>query len=413
MLKFFFPLLYQGRKIWGKVLGELFLFTRRVGVQPSYGGVPLPLRTDFELPLSKEAEMVPPISEERQVTGQTVLTKLPRWTNRAEFLDVCRGDNLLVWPDSDLFRLNSASVFGPDGVIVGENGSFFPELCRRPGPRPTPQYPLDHPIYTSWFGHGAEVLDGSVAVLSGSSPDVYFHWIFDILPKWRLLAEVHAKNPFLTVLVGGRPSKFKSETLALLGIPPEIVRYLGEEKQIFFCAEVYAVSETGAGNHFPIVIAEFIGANLRGSAPIRKNQFARIFIDRNDAKRRRIICPNYLEALRKHHFEIISASEYSVQEQAEIFRNAEIVAALHGSALSNLVFCEPGTKVIELLPGDYTNVVFWKLSSVMKLEYSAIVGKGSCSETGNVFSDFVIDSKAFEEALDDVIQNFDSNEERN
>ncbi len=86
----------------------------------------------------------------------------------------------------------------------------------------------------------------------------------------------------------------------------------------------------------------------------------------------------------------------SVKEQVKLFAEAELVVAAHGAALTNLVFCSPGTRIVELFPPDYVNVCFWALSTqVDGLEYRYLVGEGRRRRPGRpmlgVSSDISVD----------------------
>jgi capsular polysaccharide biosynthesis protein len=65
-----------------------------------------------------------------------------------------------------------------------------------------------------------------------------------------------------------------------------------------------------------------------------------------------------------------------IAEQALLLSSAKVILAPHGAGLSNLVFCSPGTKVIEVFSPKYVNVCFWSLSNQMNLEYYYLIGEG-------------------------------------
>ncbi|CAB5241153.1 unannotated protein [freshwater metagenome] len=62
----------------------------------------------------------------------------------------------------------------------------------------------------------------------------------------------------------------------------------------------------------------------------------------------------------------------SLREQISLFRNAEIIIAQHGASLANLVFCTPGTLVIEIGPNLNPNYIFKKLAKIFKLCYQSV-----------------------------------------
>jgi hypothetical protein len=64
----------------------------------------------------------------------------------------------------------------------------------------------------------------------------------------------------------------------------------------------------------------------------------------------------------------------SVAQQAALLAEAEVVLAIHGSGLTNIVFCQPGTKVVELFSPYYVYPCYWLLSNLMQLEYYYLLG---------------------------------------
>jgi capsular polysaccharide biosynthesis protein len=52
-----------------------------------------------------------------------------------------------------------------------------------------------------------------------------------------------------------------------------------------------------------------------------------------------------------------------------LFQSAEFIISPHGAGLANLVFCEPRTKVIELMPSAEFRPFFWLLSDKLDLVY--------------------------------------------
>ena len=75
----------------------------------------------------------------------------------------------------------------------------------------------------------------------------------------------------------------------------------------------------------------------------------RIFVSRKS--NRRIVNMSEIESIFiKYGFEIVYCEEMSFIEQVQLFNNAEFVAGPTGAALTNILFCNPGTKFICLIP---------------------------------------------------------------
>jgi capsular polysaccharide biosynthesis protein len=75
----------------------------------------------------------------------------------------------------------------------------------------------------------------------------------------------------------------------------------------------------------------------------------RVYIQRKGAVSRRIVNEEELEGtLAREGFIAVDAAVLSVTEQIALFKGARTIVSAHGSALANLIFCRPGTSVIEI-----------------------------------------------------------------
>lgn len=79
-------------------------------------------------------------------------------------------------------------------------------------------------------------------------------------------------------------------------------------------------------------------------------------------------------ALKRLGFKKIKPESMSLDEQVSWFQSAEIIVSPHGAALANLVFCQPGTKVVELFSPSYLEPHYWLISRLLSLDYRFIVG---------------------------------------
>ena len=54
--------------------------------------------------------------------------------------------------------------------------------------------------------------------------------------------------------------------------------------------------------------------------------------------------------MREKGYKVINPQLYEIDEQIEIFSNAEKIIAPHGSNLANIIFCKPETEIFEITP---------------------------------------------------------------
>jgi capsular polysaccharide biosynthesis protein len=77
-----------------------------------------------------------------------------------------------------------------------------------------------------------------------------------------------------------------------------------------------------------------------------------------------------VEALMQAHgFACVSLTGMTLAEQIALFRGAEVVAGGHGAGLTNVVFCQPGARVLELATTDYPNACMASLGRTRGLDY--------------------------------------------
>jgi capsular polysaccharide biosynthesis protein len=83
-----------------------------------------------------------------------------------------------------------------------------------------------------------------------------------------------------------------------------------------------------------------------------------------------------LEKLRLLGFQCIDLEGLGLLEQAEIFSRADCVIAPHGAGLTNILFCRPGTIVVDIFAPTYVNACYWVMANELGLAYSYLLGEG-------------------------------------
>jgi glycosyltransferase involved in cell wall biosynthesis len=83
--------------------------------------------------------------------------------------------------------------------------------------------------------------------------------------------------------------------------------------------------------------------------------------------------------LSRYGFETVYLEGMSMRDQILLFQSADFIVSPHGAGLSNLLFCNPGTKVIELMPAVELRTFFWIISQKLDLVH----GLQFCDTTGD------------------------------
>ena len=82
----------------------------------------------------------------------------------------------------------------------------------------------------------------------------------------------------------------------------------------------------------------------------------KIYVTREGSNYRKVINESdVVTLLRKRGYKVINPHLYEIDEQIEIFSNAEKIITTHGSNLANIIFCKPGTEIFEITPSFKDN----------------------------------------------------------
>jgi capsular polysaccharide biosynthesis protein len=267
-------------------------------------------------------------------------------------------------------KFKGLRVFGPTVSVVDEGGELLVDVSVEWGRKAEENWafrrlllPKPHPV------------NGRTLVLASTGGDTYFHWITDVLPRLGLARRGgYDPESFDWVLVNGLTHPFQEETLEHIGISKNRCLSFNKTELAYEIEEALLPSLPGVPGVVPPETVDF----LRNTFSTEKNSRSRkIFIGRSGAKHRVLIHEKEIWAqLQNRGFDSVDCGKMSVQEQANIFGSAEVVVGAHGAALTNLVFCRPGTPVVELFSPAYVNPCYRDLCVAAGLRHAAVIGNG-------------------------------------
>ena len=208
----------------------------------------------------------------------------------------------------------------------------------------------------------------------------YYHWLFDVLPRLFILKNKINIETIDYFLLPNIELKFQKESLDLLEIP-ENKRISSQRFRHLSADEILSVDHpyvflndpTKDADNIPEWIINFYKNEIKKKVQINKEQ-KKIFIDRSDSssniKDLRVINNenDVKKMLISKGFEIFKLSDLSFSKQIELFHNSKTVIGLHGAGLSNILFCQPDTKIIEIKP-SHVGRMYEMLGIKLKLNY--------------------------------------------
>ncbi|MEP6515422.1 tetratricopeptide repeat protein [Microcoleus vaginatus] len=280
-----------------------------------------------------------------------------------------------VWivPQENYWLICKAiAVITPDNYLLADVSRDYPGFlpgCEKHDVR-------KHSVFQLESFPGLKQIDGRVAVLSGLSGNVYFHWMVDVLPRIELLR--HSGRDLAEIdwfLVNSCQHQFQRESLRILGISEEKVLESDRLPHIQ-ATELIVPSFAGylgwpSGWAMDFLRREFLKGIITSSSYPK-----RIYISRSKARYRRVLNEeDVVEVLENFGFVSILPESLSLAEQIAHFYHAEVIVAAHGSGLTNTIFCRQGTKVIELVSPHYISHYYWGISQYLQLEHYFLTGE--------------------------------------
>lgn len=285
---------------------------------------------------------------------------------------------VVKFPETFIVEVKNGRVWGSSctSAIITEDQKIISDLSTG-----SPEI-----ILTSNFLPKPMKFSGKIAILSVQYTYNYFHWMFETIARLSLLLKAGIFLDELDgILMARYGHKYEQETLDLLKIPKNKIIDSSTHHIQAKSLVIPSVSPR------PLITHEWCCNMLRDLILkskqfqiLRKSDYSfnRIYISRNKSQYRKILNEaELIDLLHRFRFQVITLENMSVIEQAAYFQQAEVVLSPHGASLTNLVFCNGGTKVIEIFsPGSMIDY-YWKLSCICNLDYYYLIGENQDSLT--------------------------------
>ena len=214
----------------------------------------------------------------------------------------------------------------------------------------------------------------AVSIFSGWS-DGYYHFTLESLVKLFILKD-HIDGA--TIVLPAKPQKFHLEWLNILGYKD--ITFVKLKELVRTPLAISCNFPASDGNHHNTILPEFREWVL-GKVKNRPTVDSRkLFVGRRLGSQRNLINQKEMaSALEKKGFAFILMEDFSLADQIDMFRNAEVIVAVHGAALANLAFSPPNTKVVDLIHEKYDQQCFLKLSRILNLDYCRLPCRGEAT----------------------------------
>lgn len=211
-------------------------------------------------------------------------------------------------------------------------------------------------------------LHGTVGVLSCEDGQGYWHWLFDVLPRLGLMRRAgwHPQD-IDYYLVNSTAASFQEETLRHYGVSLDqvLVSYWHPHVE----ADVLVAPSLPRS---PEVLPSWVCQQLRSDflPSSSKRPWRKIFVSRRRATHGRVVENDRLYSLLDRcDIDIVALEDMPFIAKVQLLNEARLVVGPLGGGMGNVVFCQPGTKVVELMPPSRSVDDNWRVCDNVGLEY--------------------------------------------
>ena len=288
----------------------------------------------------------------------------------------------------NIYKLQNARIFtdNNENVSVIKNNILIPKLSFQ-----QINGKLKHAKYNTVIKKGTPSLlkkfPGTVLNLAqGASGNNYFHFFFDIIPKIYLIKK-KIRNHINFYYVSA-PKQWQIKIFKILGIQESELINSSIHKHIFadqiICLDHpwyhkgFIQDQVKKLPKWVILINRKIF--LKKSSKFKCSK--KIFLDRSGSRFNHCQIFNQKPInkwVKKNNLIIYKPEKLPFKKQIHLFKNASVILGAHGAAFTNIIFCKPGTKIIEIIPANHPNRKCERISKILRLKYFRIVTKSDNS----------------------------------
>ena len=295
-------------------------------------------------------------------------------------------------PALGTLELPRGRLFGKPGWVVSPEDQLLPQ--------------------TSWYGthvdemtvparaFRVERLSGVVASLSTDNAERFYgHYLLEALPRVDLLERAGFALADIDHFVCSAPNEKLKGLWGKLGVPAE--RVVTPRAGVVIEGDILlAPSFPGTRRNYQPWLVSFLRARLGTPGAADRPRSRRLYLPRTTS-RRITNEASLLSILEAAGFESYDPPRH--RDPRGDFAAAEVVVGGSGSALADLVFCQPGTRVLELIPSDHVVAYWYTVADSGRLRYGYLVGESEthrpAGTPGPSLADFRVDEDEFREAL--------------
>ena len=265
-----------------------------------------------------------------------------------------------------LHSVRDAYVFPKYGVIMtrtgqafrdpmGEAKYFTPDLAALP----FMQKRGDSTVFCP--PDRVETLDRVVVTMPMGATGNYGHFLLDCLPGIAVTKNIGLPEDFRYIFP--KLKHWHYDHLFRQGVKVLILEDPDDEL-VYYCDHVLFTSCMDHNLHWPNEHFRLIAKSENTEAPTRS-----VYLSRANQKRK-FVTESHIEAkLSERGFEVVRPEELSTKDQIKLFEQSKIIVGPTGAGFANVLFCKPGTIVVEIQPRGMHNIWVRNLCILLGLRW--------------------------------------------
>jgi capsular polysaccharide biosynthesis protein len=211
-------------------------------------------------------------------------------------------------------------------------------------------------------------LNEPVGVISTLSGEGFYHFLLESLPRLAWLRKAGLPTGS-RIVANGKAGSFNEAWLRDAGLEPSQILWADDlfhlkAREVYFTS--YLMRDRGPD-------AWNINTLRTMFPPIPSTPMDRcLWISRTDAGKRQ---PNWEKMLLQQfpEFECVHLTSRTPAQQRLLFQSSRVIAGPHGAGFSNIIFCRPGTRLMEIFPKDLHMPLYRNLAHASGVDHEEII----------------------------------------
>lgn len=386
------------------------------GLDHSHFGEPLPTRQLVEMP-AKE-----PIA---RIVGAFPDTSYPAavWHRRTDQVEAAVPKHLQACDATYRFAISGpldVTAFLPDQAAFVQRGAerfLIEESTWHTGIFYSRWFRCDRStnwqwrIDQSWTAN--EVIERPVNFCYHHFLYQYFHWFIDILPRIWILKKYPPTSQRHAWYIGPLDQPFQIPSLRLLNVSPAecisptgpVVRMTQAIVPAFTFSEPHKLRPSyDLGIHHKGWSEEYV-CDMRDRSRFvygkpTQSTPQRIYVARTRGAHRKVRNEyDLVGLLSRYGFAMIDPGAHTFEDQVRIFSGARIIAGVHGAGMTNIIWAQPGCRILEFMPQELDDIGYRLLAPMAGHDYNVVLCRQFPHPSGIAYADIEVDLTAAEHAL--------------